>query len=179
MAAPVPADIVVRDALPADARIIAEFNIRLAVETEGLHLDSATIRRGVDHVLADPAKGRYFVAEAMVPASAGQGAAVPGTGREVVGCTMLTYEFSDWRDANIWWIQSVYVRAEWRRRGVFRALYEHIRTAALAADVAALRLYVEKQNLPAQKTYGSLGMEFMPYLVMTRRLAALPTAANE
>ena len=173
-----PAEITVRDALPADAQIIAEFNIGLAAETEDIALDAATIRRGVDRVLADPSKGRYFVAEALVLEASG-GAALPRQRREVVGCTMLTYEFSDWRDAELWWIQSVYVRADWRRRGVFRALYEHIRTAALAACVAALRLYVEKENLSAQETYGALGMQFMPYRVMTQRLAAMPTSANE
>ncbi len=147
--------ITIRDASPADAEMIADFNARLALETEDLRLDPATLRRGVDKVLADPSKGRYWVAE---------------TGGRVVGCTMVTYEWSDWRDANLWWIQSVYVHPDARRRGVFRALYAHVRSAALAAGAGGIRLYVERENTTAQGTYTSLGMMMTPYRVMSEML---------
>src|SRR5262245_25103541 len=101
----------VRPACPADAAVIAEYNLRLARETEHRTLDPAVLARGVARVLADPQRGRYFVAE-----EAGR----------VVGQLLLTYEWSDWRDGWIWWIQSVYVHADSRGAGVFRALYEHV-----------------------------------------------------
>src|SRR2546425_12969882 len=101
----------VRDASAADAPTIVDLNYRLAQEPEGKPLDRVTLTAGVAAGLADRAKARYFVAE---------------ENGEVVGMTMLTYEWSDWRDGWIWWIQSVYVRADSRQQGVFRSLYEHI-----------------------------------------------------
>ena len=149
----------IRTAGPADAEVIAGFNARLAQETEHLSLDMPTLRSGVEKVLSDAAKGRYFVAVA---------------GDDVVGCTMVTYEWSDWRDSNLWWIQSVYVRADWRRRGVFRALYGHVRQAAIEAGAGGLRLYVERENHAAQKTYASLGMKVAPYVIMAEMLGRGP-----
>src|SRR5262249_21771908 len=100
----------IRRSRPADAAVVADFNRRLAEESEGKTLDGAALAEGVRAVLADPARGLYFLAE---------------RGGEVVGQLMVTYEWSDWRNGWIWWIQSVYVRADARRQGVFRALYEH------------------------------------------------------
>ncbi len=142
----------IRDAAPADAEIIARFNSAMAEETEGRPLQPDTIREGVAAVLGDPAKGRYWVAE------------VDG---EVVGQLMVTYEWSDWRNGVLWWIQSVYVPPAWRRRGVFSSLYHHVESAATAqADVCGLRLYVERDNAGAQSTYRSLGMSESNYRVM-------------
>jgi ribosomal protein S18 acetylase RimI-like enzyme len=144
----------VRDALPADAGHITRFNVALAQESEGKALDETVLRRGVERALARPALCRYFMAE---------------IDREVVGQTMLTYEWSDWRDGVIWWIQSVYVLPEARRRGVFRALFDHIeRLSRETPDVAALRLYVERDNERARRTYATLGMEQTGYLVYER-----------
>jgi ribosomal protein S18 acetylase RimI-like enzyme len=145
----------VRDARAEDFKVIVRFNLLLAFETEGKSLDLETLRPGVKAVLADPAKGRYFVAE------------LDG---EVVGQTMITLEWSDWRNGWFWWIQSVYVRADARRRGVFRALYAHARqTAQSEGGVVGLRLYVERENHVAQETYRGLGMEEMPFLLMHRQ----------
>src|SRR5688500_1492020 len=128
----------IRPATHADADTLIDFNLRMARETEGLSLDPATLARGVRAALSDPAKALYFVAD---------------FGRQVVGQLMLTREWSDWRDGDIWWIQSVYVNADHRRRGVFRALYEHTRQRARAAGVVGLRLYVERHNAAAQDVY--------------------------
>jgi GNAT superfamily N-acetyltransferase len=134
----------IREARPADATVIADFNSRLAWETEQRRLASATVRRGVAALLGDPAKGTYFVAE------------VEG---RVVGQLLITYEWSDWRNGNFWWIQSVYVAADFRQGGVFRALYEQVRQQARDRhDVCGLRLYVEHNNGPAQRAYEKLGM---------------------
>jgi ribosomal protein S18 acetylase RimI-like enzyme len=144
----------VRPAVLADAPVIVEFNRRLAQETEGKALDTAVLARGVAAGLADPHKALYFVAE-----EAGA----------IVGQLMLTREWSDWRNGWIWWIQSVYVRDDWRRHGVFRLLYEHVHRAAGAdAEVTGLRLYVEHDNTAAQQTYLKLGMERTGYLVLER-----------
>jgi len=146
--------ITVRRAGPADAAVVAEFNRRLAEETEGKALDAAVLRAGVEAGLVDENRGLYFVAE---------------DGGEVVGQLMLTREWSDWRNGWIWWIQSVYVRIEARRRGTFRALYRHVYEAAKAdAGVIGLRLYVEHANVPAQQTYERLGMTRTGYLLFQR-----------
>ena len=108
-------DIKIRQAAFSDAPVIADFNLRLAEESEGLRLDEATVQAGVAALLKDPTKGIYHVAEM-------EGA--------VVGQVMITYEWSDWRNGNIWWIQSVYVKPDFRRAGVFRALFNHLRNLA-------------------------------------------------
>jgi GNAT superfamily N-acetyltransferase len=137
-----------------DAPQVIEFNRLMALETEGKALDQDVLARGVAAGLADPAKALYFLAE---------------DGGEVLGQMMITIEWSDWRNGWIWWIQSVYVRADARRRGVFRALYEHVhRAAAEDPEVIGLRLYVEEGNLTAQQTYARLGMVRTSYLVFER-----------
>lgn len=141
----------IRDASPDDAQTIARFNSAIAEETEGKRPDPGVLRRGVERGLARPEMCRYWVAE-----SEGQ----------VVGQVMVTFEWSDWRDGVVWWLQSVYVAPAARRRGVFRALYDHV--AALAkgdADVKGLRLYVERENERAQRTYEAMGMTATAYLV--------------
>jgi ribosomal protein S18 acetylase RimI-like enzyme len=146
--------VTIRRATPADADVVADFNRRLAAESEGKELDGATLAAGVAAGLADPARALYFVAEE--------------NGR-VVGQTMVTFEWSDWRNGWIWWIQSVYVRPEARRRGVFRSLFQHIQqTAHQDPKVVALRLYVEQNNHPAQKTYLTLGMRPAGYFVLEK-----------
>lgn len=149
-----PSTIHVRDAAPADGDVIVEYNRRLAEETEGMHLARERIVPGVDAVLADPRKGRYYLACA---------------GGEIVGQVMITYEWSDWRNGWIWWLQSVYVAAGHRRRGVFRRLFEHVQQRAEAEpDVVGLRLYVENGNARAQETYVNLGMRPAGYHVLER-----------
>ena len=134
----------IRAAASADLEALVDFNAAMAEETEALTLDRARLRRGVAALLAEPARGRYRVAE------------LDG---EVVGALLLTYEWSDWRCGDWWWIQSVYVRPEARRRGVFRALYRSVEDEARAdPGVCGLRLYVERDNVTAQNTYASLGM---------------------
>lgn len=134
----------IRRATSRDSAIIADFNARMAEETERKTLDPATLDRGVAAALADGGPATYFVAEA--------------DGR-IVGQLMLTTEWSDWRNGTFWWIQSVYVPPEARGRGVFRALYQHVdRLARKTAGVCGLRLYVEQHNADAKATYERLGM---------------------
>lgn len=137
-------EIKIRQAALADAQVIAAFNLRLAEESEGLRLAEAVVHAGVAALLKDPAKGIYYVAE------------VEGS---VVGQVMITYEWSDWRNGNMWWIQSVYVKPEFRRAGVFRALFNHLRTLAQTRkDVCNLRLYMHAENTRARQSYERLGM---------------------
>jgi ribosomal protein S18 acetylase RimI-like enzyme len=144
----------IRRGTPDDAPQVIEFNRRLALETEGKTLDADVLARGVAAGLADPDKARYFLAE-------DEGA--------VLGQMMITSEWSDWRNGWIWWIQSVYVGDNARRRGVFRALYEHVYLAACREPfVIGLRLYVERDNVAAQQTYARLGMERTSYLVFEK-----------
>jgi GNAT superfamily N-acetyltransferase len=144
----------VRRATAADAAYLVEYNRRMAQETEGKTLDPAVLAAGVAAVLADPARGAYYVAV---------------DGPDVVGQLMITLEWSDWRNAWLWWIQSVYVRADARRHGVFRTLYEHVYEAARRdGQVIGLRLYVERDNRDAQATYQKLGMRDANYLVFER-----------
>lgn len=145
----------IRRATTADFEVIASFNQAMAMETESLALDPAKIIPGVQAVLADERKGYYFVAE------------IDG---KIAGQMMVTFEWSDWRNGNIWWIQSVYVPSEHRRKGVFKALYSHVRVEASKHHVVALRLYVERENVAAQQTYISLGMHLSHYLLMEETL---------
>jgi GNAT superfamily N-acetyltransferase len=144
-------DILVRNAEETDWAAIAEFNCSLAAETEGKTLDWDTICAGVRRLLADAGRGRYFVAEVA--------------GR-IVGTSMVTYEWSDWRDCWIWWLQSVYVHPDFRGRGVFSRLYRHIEALAAREGVRALRLYVLESNRRARQTYFKLGMHETGYLVL-------------
>jgi GNAT superfamily N-acetyltransferase len=142
----------IRDACLSDARVIAGFNVRMAMETESRPLDPDLINPGVAAVLRDASKGRYWVAEAD---------------GQVVGQLMVTYEWSDWRNGVFWWIQSVYVRKDSRRNGVFSALHRHVESLARQTpDVCGLRLYVERANHRARKTYLALGMTSPGYEVM-------------
>jgi ribosomal protein S18 acetylase RimI-like enzyme len=144
------AEAVVRPATSGDADVLAEYNIRMARETEGLALTPATVREGVSAALADRAKGIYFVAE---------------IGDLVVGQLLVTAEWSDWRNGEMWWIQSVYVAPDYRGRGIFRSLYDHTVEQARAQGVPALRLYVEEGNAAAQGVYARLGMKPAGYVV--------------
>ena len=147
-------EISVRPAEARDVRALVEFNRAMARETEGRELDAGVLIRGVEGLLREPRYGFYAVAECRPPAGA------PGT----VGSLMVTYEWSDWRNGLFWWIQSVYVRPDWRRRGVYRRLYEFVKTrAAATGGVRGFRLYVERENRVAQQTYASLGMEETHY----------------
>lgn len=139
----------IRKAKPADARVIADFNRRMAWETEKLRLPPARVLRGVRALLRDPVKGTYFVVE---------------TGGEVVGQLLITYEWSDWRNGNFWWVQSVYVREDHRGRGVFQALFRHVeRLARRRKDVCGLRLYMDAHNVRARRAYERLSFKLTNY----------------
>lgn len=143
----------VRDAQPGDAGLIARWNVTMAWETEHKQLDPDTVHAGVAAGLVDATRSRYFVAMRELPVAGNETIAEP------VGTLMLTREWSDWRNGEWWWIQSVYVPEAHRRQGVFAALYRHVETLARASDgVIGLRLYVERDNASAQGTYGAMGM---------------------
>jgi GNAT superfamily N-acetyltransferase len=145
-------DINIRHAAAFDAEIIADFNALMAKETENLELDREILRRGTEALFADPSKGIYYLAE---------------IGDTVIGQLMITYEWSDWRNATFWWIQSVYVLPEYRMHGVFRKLYQYIESLAQTrGDICGLRLYVETSNTRAQQTYKALGMNHSHYNMM-------------
>ena len=145
--------VTVRPAISADAGVIAGFNQAMALETEGKELSRSVVEPGVLAVFVGSSRGFYLVAE-----SAG----------EIVGGLMVTFEWSDWRNADFWWIQSVYVVPRARRRGVFALLYRDIEARARAAAACGLRLYVENDNQAAMATYLSLGMHDAHYRVMER-----------
>lgn len=147
-------EIVIRLAEPSDALAIVDFNQRMAEETENKRLPTEIITAGVESIFADlnGHKGFYAVAETRE--------------KEIVGCLLVTFEWSDWRDSWFWWIQSVYVRADFRGRGVYRKLYDWVKTEAKTRkNVCGIRLYVEKENRVAQNVYQKLGMEETHYLM--------------
>ena len=134
-----------------DAEVLVGFNAAMALETEGKELLPEVIGAGVRSLLANPAAGFYVLAE---------------TEGRVVGALLITKEWSDWRNGTFWWIQSVYVRPELRRGGVYKTLYRHVqRMAANEPGVCGFRLYVERENTRAQSTYTSLGMQETHYRV--------------
>jgi len=145
--------ITIRDARADDWPTIVEFNRRLARETESLTLDGPTLEAGVKAALADATKARYFVACTAVG--------------QIVGQMMHTYEWSDWRNGDIWWLQSVYVHPDYRSQGVFRMLFEFVeRRAKEDPGVVGLRLYVEDHNQRARAVYERLGLSAAGYGVM-------------
>lgn len=139
----------VRIAEEKDVQTLAQFNVALAWETEHKKLELPVVTRGVRTLLKNPNYGFYTVAE---------------TAGEVAGCVMVTYEWSDWRCGLIWWIQSVYVKPEFRRQKVFSRLFEFLKErASRDSGVCGFRVYVEGANHSAQKTYSRMGMEQTPY----------------
>ncbi len=140
---------IIRVARAGDASLIARFNREMALETEGRKLVPQRVQRGVKALLADATKGTYFVAE------------LDG---QVIGQTLITYEWSDWRNGNFWWIQSVYVTPAHRGKGVFKALHQHIhQLARRRKEVCGLRLYVEAHNSMAKEVYARLGLQATAY----------------
>jgi len=155
----------IREATPEDASTIAAFNSAMAVETEGRALEPHLIGPGVAAILSDATKGRYWVA------------IIDG---EIVGQIMVTYEWSDWRNGDLWWIQSVYVSEDHRRQGVFSGLYRHLESLARAAPgCCGIRLYVEEGNTNAQSTYHALGMIRPGYVVMEVDFRKQPDHGNK
>lgn len=139
-----------------DIDTLVAFNAAMARETEAKELDLVTLRAGVEGVFADSRRGFYLVAE------------IAGN---VVGGLMITYEWSDWRNGTWWWLQSVYVMPDYRRRGVFHALHHEVeRLASMKSKVIGLRLYVEKQNCQAQRTYSAMGISELNYFVYGKKL---------
>ena len=143
---------IIRKAQVSDIQSLVNFNQLMAKETEDKQLDSDILTLGVSNLVNDASKGFYLVAE------------IEGL---VVGSLMVTTEWSDWRNGEIWWIQSVYVHPEQRNRGVFKSLYETVfKEANMCEDVVGIRLYVEDHNLSAQNVYQNLGMSQSGYQVM-------------
>jgi|SRR5215204_1161634 len=141
----------IRLAENGDAAALVEFNQAMALETEGKTLDSQILQSGVEAVFHDEKKGFYIVAE---------------EDEKIVGGLMVTFEWSDWRSAWFWWIQSVYILPEARGRRIYRLLYNFVREAAREQEnVCGFRLYVEKENVNARKVYEKLGMEETYYLM--------------
>ena len=146
----------VRAAHDVDRDTLVAFNAAMALETENKILDPHVLSAGVAAVLAEPKRGFYLVAECD---------------GSVAGCLMITFEWSDWRNGDWWWLQSVYIAPSWRRHGVFRALYAQVeRMARARADVVGVRLYVERDNTRAQQTYAALGMQDAGYRMFEKTL---------
>ena len=146
----------VRMATASDGDAFVRFNRAMALETENKTLDEGIVDPGVKAVFEDPTRGFYVVAESA---------------NDIVAVLMVTYEWSDWRNATFWWIQSVYVTPTFRRRGLYSKLYDFVRARARSeGNVCGFRLYVEKDNRVAQKVYESLGMSAADYLMYEETL---------
>jgi GNAT superfamily N-acetyltransferase len=146
----------IRMASAGDAPVLVEFNEAMAFETEGKRLDTDVVRRAVESVFDDAQKGFYVVAEDK------------GT---VIGSLMVTSEWSDWRNAWWWWVQSVYIRPEGRGRRIYSDLYDFVKARAKSAgDVYGIRLYVETENVHAQRVYEKVGMNRSAYLMYDEKL---------
>jgi GNAT superfamily N-acetyltransferase len=139
----------IRTATEGDVPLIAQYNANIAWETEQRKLDLPRVREGVKALLLDPAKGTYYVAE---------------TNGQIAGQVLITYEWSDWRNGNFWWIQSVYVAEQFRGKGIFRALFEHIQNLARSRPgICGLRLYMDGENSRARQAYERLGLKKTNY----------------
>ena len=142
---------IIRQALSQDAAELTEFNIAMARETEGIELIPEVISAGVRAMIDNPQRGFYLVVE---------------LDNGIQASLMVTTEWSDWRNGMFWWIQSVYVRPRYRRQGLYRVLYERVKELAeQEPSVCGFRLYVERDNATAQKTYMALGMSETEYRI--------------
>jgi predicted GNAT family acetyltransferase len=140
----------VRKAINEDVKSMGDFQLKMAIETEGIKLDEPTVIKGVTAVINDNTKGQYYITE---------------INKRVIASLLTTYEWSEWRNGTILWIQSVYVVAEYRRKGVYRNMYSHIKQLVLENEkLNGIRLYADKSNLAAHKTYQELGMSPDHYL---------------
>lgn len=135
----------------SDIAIIAQFQVDMALESEGSSLDLDRVTRGVASAVADENKGRYIIAR--------------DESGKAIASLMLTKEWSDWNDQWYWWIQSVFVSKKYRGKGVYSAMYKKVKEMALEANVSQIRLYVDKTNFSAQKVYQRLGMDETHYLL--------------
>jgi L-amino acid N-acyltransferase YncA len=141
----------VREATEKNIPSIIDFQLKMALETENITLDIATLSQGVHKLFKDSTKGRYYVAE---------------ENEEVIGCLMTTYEWSDWRCGNVIWIQSVYIAATHRSKGIYKKMYEYIQQMVMTdPDLRGIRLYVDKTNHAAQQVYEKLRMNGEHYQV--------------
>ena len=143
-------DIIITKGQIEDVESIAQFQVDMAMESEGTQLDKDTVTKGVSAAMADENKGLYYIAR------------VDG---KAVGSLMLTREWSDWNNGWYWWIQSVYVAPDYRRQGVYKSMYNAVCTDAKQQNVAQVRLYVDKTNTRGQEVYSSLGMQESHYLI--------------
>lgn len=144
-------EILIRIAEIRDALVIIKFNQAIALETEHKELIPEVITKGVNQLLTNPNLGFYVIAE---------------RDNEIIGSLMITTEWSDWRNGMFWWIQSVYIKPNERRKGVYTELYNFIRKSAdNNPSICGFRLYVEKENIRAQKTYKALGMMETDYRI--------------
>lgn len=139
---------ILRKASLSDIPVLTQANVAMALETEDLSLDPEVVAKGVEAVLQDASKGFYLIAE---------------QDGEPAGNLMVTYEWSDWRNAQMWWFQSVYVQPSFRGQRLFTKMYNHIKSMAEESGAKELRLYVDKGNVNAQKVYEKLGMEECHY----------------
>ena len=141
----------IRLAEKQDVGALVEFNLSMAFETEGKRLSADVLRPGVESVFEDKYKGFYVVAD---------------DNGLIVGGLLVTFEWSDWRNKWFWWIQSVYIRPEYRGRSIYRQMYDYVRELAESnGDIAGFRLYVERENENARKVYEKLGMLESHYLL--------------
>lgn len=132
-----------------DQAKIVDFQIAMAKETEGIDLERSIVKKGVQAVFEDDQKGKYYIAKVE---------------EEVVASLLTTFEWSDWRNGFVYWIQSVYVTPEFRKKGVYKLMYRHIQDQVVnSQEVNGIRLYVDAENLPAQKVYTKLGMDGTHY----------------
>jgi len=134
----------IREAYKSDIPLIVDFQLIMAMESEGMKLELEILQKGVSAVFDEPGKGKYYVAEYK---------------GEVVGSMLNTFEWSDWRNGTIIWFQSVYVKPEFRKLGVFKEMYLYIKQCVISDDsMKGMRLYVDKGNERAQKVYQAMGM---------------------
>jgi hypothetical protein len=144
----------VRHATRDDIPILVEFQQRLARETENFELDKATVTKGMLATFDDPSKGKYFIAE---------------YNGDRVGCHSITFEWSDWRNGMVWWLQSVYVIESHRKYGIFKSMFQNLqRMMDEDESIRGLRLYVDKTNLKAQQVYQAMGMNGEHYSVFEK-----------
>ena len=141
----------IRKAQKADISTIVDFQVRMAKETEDLELNPKVTTKGVEYIFDNPEHGFYLLSEER---------------EEITGSLMILYEWSDWRNNKVIWIHSVYIKPEWRKKGIFGKMYAFIKELVASDEMyGGIRLYVDKRNNNAQKVYEHIGMSKEHYVL--------------
>jgi GNAT superfamily N-acetyltransferase len=140
-------------AVPGDVPRLVELLGILFTEEHELSPDPEKQRRALDLILADPSRARIYVAR---------------EGAKVVAMAALHFTTSTAEGGKVAGLEDCVVRPEYRRKGVGKALLEHVIEQARAEGALRVMLLTDGDNAGAQALYRKMG--FAPSSMLAMRL---------